>query len=104
MTGERQLSLGKKKYLINGGLDFFSWTARGGILGSSRVQLTCTRLQVWQERKKGGWRRGKERVLYSSPASSLIFEHKERADCATQATGQELCVRSEYSSGLPTST
>lgn len=40
--GERQLSLGKKKYLINGGLNFFSWTwFKVSILGSCRVQLAC---------------------------------------------------------------
>lgn len=37
--GERQLSLGKKKYGIEGGLNFFSWTwlksVSWGLAGSS---------------------------------------------------------------------
>lgn len=39
MMGKRQISLGKKKYLVNGGLNFFSWTwlevVSRGLPGSS---------------------------------------------------------------------
>lgn len=65
--GERQLSLGKKKYSINGGLNFFSWTPFEAVSwGLARVQLTCTCLQVCQERKEGA-------VVEGERACALLF-------------------------------
>lgn len=94
--------MGKKKIFDEWKVKFlFLDMVRVGVSGTCQVQLTCTRLQVWQERKKGGWLRGKECTLSSSLAWSLISEHNRRADVA-QVTGQELCVLSVL--GLPAST
>lgn len=58
MMGERQLSLGKKKCLIHGGLNFFSWTwlksISWGLDGSSQLAMS---IGLAGEERGRWWRR-----------------------------------------------